>query len=143
MNFVHEFKRWYRTREQLQREFFLQEKFLNDDSKKVEGEYWYRERGLRAKPGTIVLFQCSGEIIGCAAIAKRQHRFKKVRKHVYRGTLYFEPATIAIISPPVTAREIRTFWPRFRRFNQTRQFLRPPENFYAFRRALARRFRCR
>jgi hypothetical protein len=139
MNFLDEFEDEYKTVDGVQKRFFRKEKFRSL-KEKAEGEYWYRGSGLKAPTGAIVLFQCDGEIIGCAQVMRKQRKFPRPKRFAdgsrYMGTLFFKPESIRIFRPRIDERIIRMVWPRFRRFNQTKQHLKPPAEYSRFERIL-------
>ena len=135
MNFQKEFKKSYKTLAGLQNYFFRKERFRNN-RRKVDGEYWYRQSGLNARPGTMVLFQCVGSIVGRAKVIQEPVPFNPPRCGVYKGALFFKPETIKVFYPPVAAKIVRAVWPRFQRFNQTKQYLEPSTRYWKFEQRL-------
>ncbi len=104
--------------EDVQRRFFCEDLPSGED-----GRYLYRTRGLQAKRGAAVLFQCEGRIIA-TAILNGSERFKKPTKDGYEGCLNFDKKSIKIFDP-IDAAAMRKIWPTFKQFSQVRQKLRP------------------
>lgn len=112
----------------------LQQKFfMNELPSRKNGRYYYR-KGLKAEPGTVVLFQCQACIIASATLTGIE-RFEEQTESGYNGCLNFEVMSIRIFKP-ITDDTIREIWPGFSRFNQTKQYLNPPENYSEFRKIL-------
>ena len=135
MNFSEEFEDdVYKGPRDVQRRFFLRE------LRKLRGRYLYRKSTLRAKRGTVVLFQCAGMIIA-KAILKRPDASSEPRekRKGYRGAILFYAHTIRIYDPPLESDIIRKHWgDKFTRFNQTKWILNP-QRYPAFQREVARR----
>lgn len=106
-----------RSTQELQRTFFLREL-----ASRPRGEYWFRERGLNAPPGTVVLFQFGGQIVASATMTGTK-RFKRAEGK-YRGSYYFDWETIRIFEP-VGADVVRRAWPSFSGFSRVRHILEP------------------
>jgi hypothetical protein len=70
-----------RSIEDVQQTFFLKE-LLGPE--RPAGKNWYREAGLKAESGTIVLFQCEGKLIASATLTEVE-RFKTPENGTYRG----------------------------------------------------------
>jgi len=109
----------YGGAEDIQQKFFLDE--LRD---RPDGHYLFREYGLEAKPGTVVLFQFDGRIIASAAISKKAERFNQPDKDGYRGALYFDRHSIKVFHP-VTAAAVSRIWPDFKGFGRAKWKLDP------------------
>lgn len=86
------------------------------------GRYRYRTAGLKAAPGTVVLFQYEARIIA-SAVFDRDERFDHPEGG-YRGALWFEPASIRTFVP-VGRDQLRAVWPEFRNFGHVKQVLSP------------------
>lgn len=111
----------------------LQQKFiLNELPSRESGRYYYRKSGLKAEPGTVVLFQCKASIIASATLTGIEKSFVQVG---YDGYLNFDVTSIKIFKP-ITADTLKGIWPNFSRFNQTKQDLKPPENYSEFEKIL-------
>jgi hypothetical protein len=115
---------------EIQHQFFLVELARRAGT---PGKYCYRKVGLRAEPGTVVLFQYAGRIIASAVLAEVE-RFKKTELDDVRGALYFDVKTIKVFDP-VDAAFIRKFWPEVTRLGQAKWSL-DPESFGEFERRL-------
>jgi len=86
------------------------------------GRYWYRERGLSAARGTMVLFQCEAQIVGIARFIEQVP--VENSKNEYRGYLQFEPRSIRAIGP-FSEQEMLVAWPGFGGFSHARLHLDP------------------
>jgi hypothetical protein len=117
MNLAAEFPKCQNVQE-LQQEFFLREL-----PSKPNGDYLYREGGLRAEPGTVVLFQCKGSVIATAKFTRRQ-KFEKPDEAGYKGKLYFDVKSIRVFDP-VGRDVLREIWEEFNDFSQVMQKLDP------------------
>jgi hypothetical protein len=104
----------------IQHQFFLVELARRA---RPPGKYCYRKIGLRAEPGTVVLFQYDGRIIASAALAEVE-RFSKTELDAFRGALYFDVKTIKVFDP-VDAAFIRKIWPQVTRLGQAKWSLDP------------------
>jgi hypothetical protein len=107
-----------RSLEDVQFGFFLQEL----PSPGRNGRYRYPTSGLRAEPGTVVLFQYAGSIIA-SAIFDRDERFDQP-EGAYKGALWFDAKSIRIFQP-VGRDDVRAIWPEFRNFGHVKQYLDP------------------
>src|SRR4030042_6955671 len=111
---------------------------------KRKGKYHFKT-GMKAKPGTIVLFQFDNHIIGSALLMciKRSNdpQYHDIETELnddpeYKGAYYFVPDKIEVFDP-IDNKQIQNIWgkgfidndgkrhPGFNRFNQTKQFLNP------------------
>jgi hypothetical protein len=111
---------------------------------KRKGKYHFKT-GMKAKPGTIVLFQFDNHIIGSAVLMciKRSNdpQYHDIETELdddpeYKGAYYFDPGKIEVFAP-MDNKQIQNIWgkgfkdndgkshPGFNRFNQTKQFLNP------------------
>ncbi len=105
----------------------LQQKFfLNELPSRKNGRYYYRT-GLNAEPGTVVLFQCQNSIIASATLTG----IEKKAEGRDKGCLNFDVMSIRIFKP-ITKDAISKIWPEFSKFNQTKQYLKPTENYSEF-----------
>jgi len=101
-----------------QRQFFLGD-LLHAD--RPPGKYQYREAGLKAESGTVVLFQYEGKIIASATLIDVE-RFATPQEGVYRGALYFDAGSIRVFDP-VGSDAVVAVWPKFKRFSHVKQKL--------------------
>lgn len=108
----------------LQQKFFLQEL-----PSREYGRYHYLKRGLQAKRGTVVLFQCNAQVIA-SAVLTRTERFEKPTDGGYQGSLNFDVTSIRVFDP-VGPEKLRKIWSGFRGFSQSRQKL-DPQGFFEF-----------
>jgi hypothetical protein len=112
----------------------VQENFFLDELPLREGaRFLYKERGLKAEPGTIVLFQCENHLIASAVLSGVEP-FEMVDVQGYKGCLYFDAKTIKVFNP-VDAHGVRKVWPKFQGFSHVRQSLNP-KRYPAFERSL-------
>jgi hypothetical protein len=110
-----EFPEW--TIEKLQLDFFLDDLPFRSDG------YLYRKSGLRAEPGTVVLFQFCGAIVA-SAVLRDVERFETPREKVYEGALYFDPRSIRVFDP-VRENVIARIWPKVKRLGRVKWTLDP------------------
>jgi hypothetical protein len=97
-----------------------------------KGKFPYRSSGLKAPPGTLVLFQFQARIIATSVLV-RDERFEQPRNG-HGGVLHFEPDSFRIFEP-VDVEGMRKAWPRFRGFGHVKQALNPA-SYTAFKRRL-------
>jgi hypothetical protein len=102
--------------EHVQRDFFLREL----PNREIPGQYFYRTAGLRAEPGTVVLFQYAGRIIA-SALLRGTERFD-VPREGYNGALFFD--SIRVFNP-VGVDVARRYWPDFTGFGRVKHALNP------------------
>jgi hypothetical protein len=124
-----EFIQWDAT--QVQDVFFLNR--LPD----CNGEFLFPSAGLKAEPGTIILFQYTGVVVALAELIELR-RFDKPRLAFgakYCGAYQLDPLSIRTFDP-IDADGIRKFWPTFTRFSHAKHDLAPPENFGPFLKSL-------
>jgi hypothetical protein len=81
------------TAADVQEKFFLHELPLRED-----GCFRYRERGLKAEPGTVVLFQCENGLLA-AAVFSRVQLFDQADAQGYRGGQATPPFPDCLPSP--------------------------------------------
>jgi hypothetical protein len=105
-----------RSIEDVQRRCFLTDLPTNG------GRWRYRSAGLKAPPGTIVLFQFKSRIIASAAFVRDEKFDRPVRG--CDGVLHFDPASFRTFDP-LDVDAMRAVWPRFRGFGHVKQFLNP------------------
>jgi hypothetical protein len=107
-----------RSVEDVQLGFFLKEL----PSPERGGRYRYPTSGLRAEPGTVVLFQYEGAIIASAIFHSNQ-RFEQPEDG-YRGAMLFDVESIKVFQPvgPETMHDI---WPEFPGFGQAKHEMNP------------------
>jgi hypothetical protein len=116
-----------RNAEDLQEKFFLQEL-----PRRPRGKYRYRKAGLRAKPGTVVLFQSDGAIIGTAKLTEAE-RFAEPDEG-YSGALYFDVSSIKVFDP-VAWGMVSRIWPKVKRLGRVKWKL-DPSGYTAFEQEL-------
>ena len=105
--------------EDVQQQYFLRELVRPG---RPPGKYHYRKAGLRAEPGTVILFQYSGHLIASAVLTAVE-RFIKT-EYGYGGALYFDPASIKVFDP-VDAAALAKIWPQVTRLGQAKWSLDP------------------
>lgn len=108
----------------------LQQIFFLNVLPSRKGIYYCRKSCLNAESGTVVLFQCKASIIASATLTGIE-KFEVQDEGGHIGYLIFDVMSIKIFKP-ITDYTIRKIWPDFSRFNQTKQHLRPPENYSEF-----------
>ncbi|HEY1858914.1 MAG TPA: hypothetical protein VGG61_01085, partial [Gemmataceae bacterium] len=118
------------TIEEIQQQFFLHELAR---PQKQAGKFQYRKSGLRAEPGTVVLFQFAGKIIASAVITSVE-RFATPEIGGYEGAYYFDVNSIKIFDP-VSPAFIAKIWPQVTRLGQAKWSL-DPKHYAAFERKL-------
>lgn len=112
----------------------VQEKFFLDELPLRQGAcFLYKERGVKAEPGTVVLFQCENRLIASAVFSRAQP-FDQPDPQGYKGGLYFDAKTIKVFDP-VDADGVRKIWPNFKGFSHVRQSL-PLKGYPAFAQSL-------
>jgi hypothetical protein len=109
-----------RSIEEVQRTFFLKE-LLGPE--RPPGKYWYREAGLNAESGTIVLFQYEGKLIASATLTEVE-RFETPEKGTYRGALFFDVNSIRVFDP-IGSEVVAGIWPEFKGFSHVKWALDP------------------
>lgn len=78
------------------------------------GRYNFRESGLRAMPGSLILCQFQSGIRAQSILKERVNK-ELVRDGVrYRGFLRLDTASIRYFSRPISEAEVQTVWPEFR-----------------------------
>jgi hypothetical protein len=109
--------------------------FLNElvRAERPPGKYYYHKSGLKAEPGTVVLFQYAGKIIA-SAVLKAVERFDKTEHGAYNGALHFDVNTIRVFDP-VGAEIVVKIWPQVKRLGQAKWSL-DPKRYAAFEREL-------
>jgi hypothetical protein len=100
----------------------VQKRLFLRDLPKGGGRWTYPRVGLRADPGTIVLFQYRARIVA-SAVFLRDEKFGCPR-HGSGGAMHFDPATIRTFDP-LDVEAMRKVWPSFRAFGHVRQLLNP------------------
>jgi len=114
----------------------LQDKFfLGELPSRQNGHYYYRSAGLKAECGSVVLFQCDGNIIATAILTSVE-RFEKLDEKGYGGSLHFDVKSIKVFDP-VGADQVSKIWPEFKRFSHAKLSL-DPKRYPAFERKLTR-----
>jgi hypothetical protein len=119
-----------RTIEEIQQQFFLHELAR---PQKPAGRFCYRKSGLRAEPGTVVLFQYSGKIIA-SAVLKNVERFEATQIGGHEGAYYFDVNSIKVFDP-VSPAVVSKVWPQVTRLGQAKWSL-DPKRYAAFERKL-------
>jgi len=99
---------------------------------RLDGRYQYREHGLIAEPGTVVLFQLRNSVVASGIFEKRE-KFSSPNGE-YTGALYFRPESVTVFKP-LGLEEIRAIWPTFNGFGRTMANLEPAENYAQFEKA--------
>jgi hypothetical protein len=105
-----------RTIEEVQQIYFL------NKLPKNKGRFSYPSTGLKAPPGTIVLFQFQAHIIA-TAIFERDEKFPRP-KNTHAGILHFDPRSFQTFDP-LDINAMRKAWPRFHAFGHAKQKLNP------------------
>lgn len=104
-----------RSIKEVQRSFFLKELQGED---RPPGKYWYRESGVSAESGTVVLFQYEGKIIASATFVEAE-RFEVLEGDTYKGALYFDPQSVKVFDP-VGSDVVSAIWPEFKGFSHVK-----------------------
>lgn len=119
--------------ETTQTDFFLEDLPFRKD-RIGQGKYRYKETGMKAEPGTVVLFQYDGKIIASAVLENIDN--KPQPEPVYFGAYYFTPSSIQVFEP-VGSEEMISIWSDdfvdsqgvkhkcFKRFGQAKIYLDP------------------
>jgi hypothetical protein len=115
---------------EVQQQYFLNELVRPD---RPPGRFHYQKNGLRAEPGTVVLFQFSGKIIASAVLTSIE-RFSEAERGRFGGALQFDAKSIRVFDP-VDAAAIRKIWPQVSRLGQAKWSL-DPELYGEFERRL-------
>jgi hypothetical protein len=102
------------TSEDVQRMFFL-----NDLKHRENGKYRYRNQGMKAPVGSLILFQFQNMIIASAILAGNE-RFDTPEDHQYSGAYYFDTSSIRIFDP-ILIDEINAVVPHITKFSQVKQ----------------------
>ena len=105
---------------EVQQTFFLKELLRPE---RPPGKYHYREAGLNADTGTVVLFQYDGKLIASATLTDVE-RFETPEKGTYHGALYFEPNSIKVFDP-IGPDVVAAIWPEFKAFSHVKWTLDP------------------
>jgi hypothetical protein len=106
--------------EDVQQQYFLRELLRPE---RPPGKYYYHKLGLRAEPGTVVLFQYAGKIIASAVLTDVE-RFHTTEQGGYDGALHFDVHSIKVFDP-VSAEVVVKIWPRVKRLGQAKWSLDP------------------
>ena len=126
--------------EEVQQDFFLKSLPYREGNGK-SGKYLFKEKGMNADQGCIVLFQYDNQIIASAKLTDSEKftepqygdDFSKdpyYSNFKYSGAFYFEPSSISVFDP-VTADEIKSIWPEFNGFSHVKYVL-DAEKYYQF-----------
>jgi hypothetical protein len=105
---------------EVQQQFFLNELVRPG---RPAGRFHYHKNGLRAEPGTVVLFQFGGKIVASAVLINTE-RFSVAQRGRFGGALQFDAKSIKIFDP-VDAAAIRKIWPQVLRLGQAKWSLDP------------------
>ena len=98
-----------------------QDFFLGSLPAERQGAFLFRTRGLKADPGTIVLFQYRNHVIA-SGIFDHQEWFPTA-DNGYRGALHFVPSSIDVFEP-IGPDVMRQVWPQeFEEFSRAKQTL--------------------
>ena len=116
--------------DEIQRQFFLTELVRPG---RPAGEFHYHKLGLRAEPGTVVLFQYAGMIVA-SAVLEGVERFSATERGRFGGAYHFDAKSIKIFDP-VDATAIRRIWPQVTRLGQAKWSL-DPESYEQFEQQL-------
>ncbi|GEM_PF-901949 len=79
------------------------------------------KKGMDSDPGTLVLFQYRARIIAMAILESKTY-YENINDYGYKGFYRFIPESVATFIP-LTNKEIKSIWPRFKGFNQSLQKL--------------------
>jgi hypothetical protein len=120
------------TAAEVQHQYFLNELLRPE---RAAGKYCYHKSGLRAVPGTVVLFQYAGKIIASAVLTHAE-RFDRTEPGGYGGALHFDVNSIRVFDP-VGAEVVVKIWPSVKRLGQAKWSL-DPKRYAAFERELTR-----
>lgn len=88
----------------------------------MKGRYRCQSSGLKAEPGTVVLFQYHARIIA-SAVFLRDEKFERPIGG-YGGVLHFDVGSFRTFEP-LDVEAMRKVWPRFRGFGHVKQRLNP------------------
>jgi hypothetical protein len=119
-----------RSIQEIQQQFFLHELAR---PQKPAGKYCYRKAGLRAEPGTVVLFQFAGKIVASAVLASVE-RFETAEMGGHEGAYHFDVNSIRVFDP-VGRAVVSKIWPQVTRLGQAKWSL-DPKRYVAFERYL-------
>lgn len=89
------------------KEFFLRD--LPTRAGDDRGAYFFRARGPRAEPGTVLLFQARAKIVADATLIEL--RKYETPDGEYSGCLILDVESIRVFEPAVTHGEFRSIWP--------------------------------
>ncbi|MCL9637515.1 HNH endonuclease [Bacillus zanthoxyli] len=87
------------------------------------------KKGMNAEPGTLTLFQYNGAVVAMAVLEEKIF-YEDESETGYRGAYNFIPSSIAVFTP-ITSKEIKNIWRKFKAFNQSLQKLKI-ENYSMF-----------
>jgi hypothetical protein len=105
-----------RSIQSVQSELFLR------DLPRSGGRFRYPISGLKADPGTLVLFQYRAHIIASALFLRDEKFDNPLPAHA--GDLHFAPQSIRTFTP-LDLHAMRKVWPWFRAFGHAKQKLNP------------------
>lgn len=83
-----------------------------------QGWYQFKEKGLVADEGDLLLFQMSNSIIASAELIKSERFARKIGD--YCGAFWLKCSTIKIFDP-ILPDELKTMIPGFKSFNEVKQ----------------------
>ena len=95
--------------------------FLNELVNQKNGEYFFRNYGINASKGTLILFQIENKIIASANLIQVKN-FKELFEGLYKGAYYFDVNTIKVFEP-IIASELSEIDANFTVFSQSKQKL--------------------
>jgi hypothetical protein len=118
------------TAEEVQQQYFLYELVRPT---RPAGRFCYHKLGLRADPGTVVLFQFAGRIIASAVLVD-VIRYETPQPGGHAGEYHFDVHSIKVFDP-VDATALGQVWPQVKRLGQAKWSL-DPERYGEFERLL-------
>lgn len=116
--------------EEVQQQYFLYELARPT---RLAGRFCYHKAGLRADPGTVVLFQFAGRIIASAVLVD-VIRYESPQPGDHAGEYRFDVHSIKVFDP-VDATALGRIWPQVKRLGQAKWSL-DPERYDEFERQL-------
>lgn len=116
------------TIKQLQDDFFLRKLPFSHPY----GEYYFRNSGIDAPSGSVVLFQFENHLVASAVLISST-KFEAPLGE-YSGSLSLLPPSIKVFSP-INVLKMKSIWTSFQSFSQVKQSL-PPEQYPEFVKSL-------
>ena len=98
---------------------YIQKHFFCRTLIERQGWYLYKQKGIVAEEGELLLFQFDNSIIASAELIKSE-RFARVMDE-NRGSYWLKCSTIKIFDP-ISPIELRSIIPSFNAFNETKPF---------------------